>query len=132
MVQPTPTNVPSENVAAPVALPAEPIFTDLPPRDIEPELPARHDEAFREIGPATPAELDMPHSNEQIIPAAPQTSSAPPAQIQNRPAQSPITAPPKQKKNELTPQDYIFHIEVEKIHPNPSQPRRGALGCWSC
>jgi ParB family chromosome partitioning protein len=31
---------------------------------------------------------------------------------------------PKQKRNELTPQDYIFHIEVEKISPNPSQPRR--------
>ena len=30
----------------------------------------------------------------------------------------------KQKRNDLVPQEYVFHIEVEKITPNPNQPRR--------
>jgi ParB family chromosome partitioning protein len=124
-VQPAPVNVPSENAAVPAVSTAEPILADLPSRGIEQEFPPRHDEALREIGPATPTELDMPHSNEQIVPTTPQIFSTPSAQIQNRPTQGPVSTPSKQKKGELMPQDYVFHIEVEKIHPNPSQPRRG-------
>ncbi len=32
--------------------------------------------------------------------------------------------PAKQKKSEPPAQDHIFHIEVDKISPNPNQPRR--------
>jgi ParB family chromosome partitioning protein len=113
--QPAAVNVPSKEMgAAPVTLPIEPIAVDFPVRSAEPELPS-----------AIPTELDLPHSNEQIVPVAAQTISFAPPQVQNRPPQGPTSAAPKQKKNELVPQDYIFHIEVEKIRPNPNQPRRG-------
>lgn len=89
----------------PLALPIEPI---------ESELPA-----------AMPAELDLPHSDEQMTPIAISAlPSAVPPQVQKQPPQSPMSVVPKQKRNELVPQEYVFHIEVEKITPNPNQPRR--------
>ena len=113
---------PSDSAAAPVgaagmSTPAQgdtrPL--DLPAEPTEFSLPA-----------ALPAELNLPHSDEQIVPAAaPVVPAAPSAPFQDRPQQSFTNAAPKQKKNELTPQDYVFHIEVEKIYPNPNQPRRG-------
>ena len=45
------------NAASP-ALPAEPVRIDLPSHGTQPELPA-----------ALPAESDLPHSDEQIVPA---------------------------------------------------------------
>jgi ParB family chromosome partitioning protein len=122
-----PVAVPAGNTnPSPFVPPAEPVFHDSFPSVIPQALPARHDEALREIGPAKPAELDLPNSHEQIVPIAPPAVfPVSPAPIQNRPMQNPAVTPPKQKRNELVPQDYVFHIEVEKIHPNPSQPRRG-------
>jgi len=102
------------NAASP-ALPAEPVRIDLPSRGAQPELPA-----------ALPAELDLPHSDEQIVPAqTPMVSAMMRDGFSNKPDRSPVQpAVPPQKKEEHAPQDYIFHIEVEKIKPNPSQPRR--------
>jgi ParB family chromosome partitioning protein len=98
----------------PPALPREPVFIDLAAHDTEPELPA-----------APPAELDLPHSEEQIVPVVvPAVSSVQPLQAKDQPSQNPVNAAPKQKKNEPALQGYVFHIEVEKIYPNPNQPRR--------
>jgi ParB family chromosome partitioning protein len=92
-------------MAEPLELPAEPV-TEL-------DLPA-----------ATPAELNLSHSDEQIAPfAIPATPAVVLPQVQKQLQQSPVNAVPK-KKNELVPQEYVFHIEVDKITPNPSQPRR--------
>ena len=102
------------NAASP-ALPAEPVRIDLPSHGTQPKLPA-----------ALPAELDLPHSDEQIVPAqTPMVSAMMRDGFSNKPDRSPVQpAVPPQKKEEHAPQDYIFHIEVEKIKPNPSQPRR--------
>ncbi len=114
------------------ALPAEP---PLPPHDTEPELPPAEGGA-RLLRPVAPEEFDLPHSHEQIMSAIPPAaisgftvpptilfSHVPSERPQSLPP-SPRAAEPKQKKNDSAPQEYIFHLEVEKITPNPTQPRR--------
>lgn len=125
--QTVPNDLPTRNVASlPRALPAEPLRTELPASNTESELPA-----------ATPEELNLAESNEQIIPIAGApiitnsnpASDMPTSSLQTGLGKPPSSHPnnftePKQKRNEAAPQEYVFHIEVEKIKPNPNQPRR--------
>ena len=108
--QSVPQDLPSGDVVEPEhALPAESVELELPAADISLEL---------DLPPVTEA------FRASLPPVIIQTSvsSAPTGDPQVHDAREPFEL--KQKRKELTPQDYVFHIEVEKIYPNPSQPRR--------
>lgn len=92
------------------------------------------DDAPRTIGdapPAVPLVTEETHTAPSPQPApapvAPQTRpeqnyvSQPQPQPQTQP--KPL-APPLAEKSKKPAQEFIFHIEVSKIEPNPNQPRR--------
>jgi ParB family chromosome partitioning protein len=74
--------------------------------------------------PPQPVLIDLPEPEEELD--LPARSAEPVASALQNSAQSRSDERivPQQKKDGHEPQDYIFHIEVEKIRPNPSQPRR--------
>jgi ParB family chromosome partitioning protein len=93
---------------------------DLPAGDVaELELPAADISHEPDLPPATDA------FRASLPPVIIQTSSVSPASTGTPHADdAKDLLEPKQKRKELAPQDYVFHIEVEKIYPNPNQPRR--------
>jgi ParB family chromosome partitioning protein len=97
----------------PQTLPAEPVRIDLSAPKDELELPSRPTEAELAVS----QESDLPKLEKPTLSVAP---------VIRQPIGSSAVAvlDAKPKKEEHAPEDYIFHLEVEKIHPNPGQPRR--------
>jgi|GEM_PF-72558 ParB family chromosome partitioning protein len=103
---------PGNAAVVPQTLPAEPVRIDLSAPKDELELPARP--AGTEI--VAPQEFSAPKPDGPTMPVVP---------VIHQPIGSSFAVPDaKSKKEEHAPEDYIFHLEVEKIHPNPGQPRR--------
>jgi ParB family chromosome partitioning protein len=110
--QSTPQNLPGGAAKEPEReLPAEPTSLTLPA-----------DDGPRELDLPSPAEVFRPALPPVVISTAPVSTPVPAAEPWFHGATDPIDV--KQKRKELTPQDYVFNIEVEKISANPSQPRR--------
>jgi ParB family transcriptional regulator, chromosome partitioning protein len=99
--RPAPQQEPFRQPPADHILPAEPALPELPAEPELPELPAAQ--------PITP-------------PIEPAAYSGP----VSRPVQAPIIEEAAKTDDEYypTPYDAIFHIEVDKIKPNPDQPRK--------
>jgi ParB family transcriptional regulator, chromosome partitioning protein len=86
-----------------------------PPREQELPVP----ETAEELDLPPPAgNISEPPSVVAVTSPVPQTATEP------LPRDPKNIIEPKQKRKEPVPQDYVFHIEVEKIAANPSQPRR--------
>src|SRR5437868_3288352 len=94
-----------------ISEPPNPTFQFMPHDEPEPELPPN----IPQVHPPQP-EHTRP-TPPPYIPKAEEkrTSPTPSDEKAKRERSEP------QKKNQ---EDYIFHIEVDKIKPNPSQPRR--------
>ncbi len=115
-------NAANSGSASPIIAPAGPVAQSVP-QDLH-DLPVRETTAPSQALPVKPVLIDLPEPEAELeLPARPAEVVAPSPKnfIQSK---SDERTAPKQKKDEHEPQDYIFHIEVEKIHPNPSQPRR--------
>lgn len=104
--QPVPKDLPSGPADAVRDLPAAPSFTDLPAPAVVPDLPAGP------VSGASRAPAALPESEPS------RRNEMPPPSHQQK------SAPVAQRSDEHAPEDYIFHIEIEKVHPNSSQPRR--------
>jgi ParB family chromosome partitioning protein len=63
-------------------------------------------------------------ANEPVRPSEPAQPVQPEPQPQVQPQPQPQAHPQPQAKKEDVIAESVFHIEVEKIKPNPSQPRR--------
>jgi ParB family chromosome partitioning protein len=119
--RPAPKDLPSGVSDDVRDLPAAPSFADLPASAApEPELPVGDPvsangttgaAAARDTGPATGASATDPPSSHPVV-----FSQARPSPQGDRSSAA--------AKDAHDPQDYVFHIEVEKIRPNPGQPRR--------
>ncbi len=84
--------------------------------------PARSDNFLpgRPVEQALPPQATPPTFQPQPQPQ-PRPSFVPPVQPVTQSVQQPVVQP--QKRDDLA-QESIFHIEIEKITPNPDQPRR--------
>jgi ParB family chromosome partitioning protein len=126
------TNSAPADFGIPSALVGRSVPQDLPAGDTaerEHELPLPAATPEPELSaPAVSRELDLPGATEASRPTASSPAAASPLSPgpseKQQPAYVKDPAGPKPKRKELAPQDYVFHIEVEKIRPNPSQPRR--------
>jgi len=106
-----------------------------PQKQPTPQAQPQPSEPVQPVQPSVPAiqptQSSQPTQPEQVLYPAPpkeppREEPAPASMSEYAPVSSPAIAKvfaPTQKKEEPA-QEYIFHIEVDKIAPNPSQPRR--------
>ncbi len=105
--------------------PAEPIrrVQGEPPRPPQ-NLSGRHGIPEDSLGEDSgPQILHFEFGEEVATPAVAETVTAKSATVK-RGSVDEVFIPAKENRPNEHPQDYIFHIEVGKIRPNPNQPRR--------